>query len=289
MVACGGTEIAKVLGMRFSALFLIFFFYSSTFAILNGSDAKNNYPSVINYSVNEKGDICTATILSSKVLLSASHCLIGNKNISNIFIKGEKRAVDIISSPNTNWSMHLNAYRRDVQSDIVLIVLRQESFELSRYPAITDLESNLHFNTQNSNQLIVVGAGPNSKKSINPRSLTRNFHNFGVRSMNAQITKTISDRSFNMKSVDPNISICRGDSGAPVFHQDTIIGIVSARSDIDQITQEVKGMSSDEYCKQGDFVFYVLDIKPYLDAIKNVIYAVENKLDYKHLKLTESL
>lgn len=272
--------------MKYFSFIFALFISSTSFAVLNGKEVSQaDRPYVISYSAMDAGDICTATVLSPRVLLTASHCLLNGKNTRRIYLKGNWRTVKVIKNPETNWDMAIQPASTDAQADIVVIVLENLKFNLSKYPTLEDYDQAPYFDKHNKKTATLIGAGPASVRAIRDPVKDKMFMKQGLRSMESVILGFISNQSYFMASADPKISVCRGDSGSSIFDGENIIGVVSMRSEKDRRTQEINKMSSHMYCKLGDFPFYAVNIKPYINKINEIIYAAENDMSLENFKL----
>jgi secreted trypsin-like serine protease len=169
--------------------------------------------------IDDKQDLCTATVLARDLVLTAAHCVVAkHKRAVKLYQTGETIPVRAVV-PHPRFDIKAYARAR-ATADIALVTLKRPLPEIA---AAAQLAEPRRFEA--GEMLTIAGFGVT--EAFTP-------HGLGI-PREAALAVTGRPGSLQIRLVDPathnarpGLGACTGDSGAPAFDRDgRVVGIVS--------------------------------------------------------------
>jgi trypsin len=201
--------------------------------IIGGQNVSINSTLYLSYAIpTQQRSFCGATLIWDDVLLSAAHCKtvfnVSNQSvmIGGTFIDGSNAIdknipiLDVVAHPNFKDATVENVF----ENDIMLIFLN----ETGQRAPISQFNANPTVPADNS-IVTVIGHG---KADPNVDETT-----FSLKQLNLTVTNFFAcDALYDILDIEVHLCAtdvtelgapCNGDSGGPLFYNDTIVGLVS--------------------------------------------------------------
>jgi secreted trypsin-like serine protease len=203
-----------------------------------GGTVDNGDPSVVALFVHQpgqnQGSLCTASVISPTVLLTAAHCVdpreVGQGNVFEAFAgtRFDSTATRLPAVKETHFDAQFNPNNLSAGHDVGIVIL-------SSATNLTPLPFNKKAlpSTETGKTLRIVGFGTNTHDGA------------GAGTKRVASTKVDAFNALLLQIGNSNKQTCHGDSGGPAFQTvggvPTIVGITSFGQDLSPTSQCVGG------------------------------------------------
>ena len=192
--------------------------------IVGGTEVIDAYDSMTYFEVllsNKDISFCGASLIAPNAIVTAAHCLIGMSRVLKIetAITGLEGNITIrrgVSYTATNVIVHEGFNSNTLENDIAVIIVEEAENALGRKPVPISIANN---RAEENFPYVAAGFGMTDPNGSGSRILMQ----VELQDMSIEVCKEIpndfnlDDRNVCAFSTIPGRSICRGDSGGPLY------------------------------------------------------------------------
>jgi secreted trypsin-like serine protease len=212
-----GRRFARLWGIAVAVMLPVLVVPGGAGAIVGGDEDGEGHPNVgFVVAIDEGGNLaeaCTGTLIAESVVLTAAHCLAEGFQYFVSF----KPAVDLTLSAADNGFLHAAGFESDEEHDVGVLYLAEPA---TVTPARLTGEGALD-QSRKGDSFTYVGYGVDSSGPPGQPPSYDLIH-FTRRTLTAPLTK-LSDTLLSTRAREG--SICKGDSGGPVFKDGVVVAL----------------------------------------------------------------